>query len=1252
MITDSSAATSRRNDHSTGKTATSASSLNNSNIFDVDGDVDVDVEERNTAVVSRQEVQDNGMKYDPGDFLENCKDDAVFSSVRCQDEEQGKEGTKRSSSDDNTIEYHPNYFSKKYEDKDILGSVPRLDQDQEWEEGNDRSFKNSARTRSWLKKSRMSKTTLTDFTLQCSAAQSQRQGVTNFSADCYSFMTVNSPFENPFLFFFGFMVFTFQTMFLCYMVLSMINPRLTNKDATDNPSNTTWAIIPANVTPLIRWTQITSIFSYCIFADSSLMDCITAVEQFPRSDRVKKEDKAWLMRLSCSLRFFQGFLAVVATMMLIITGESVVEIILNFAAVNYISTLDEVAFELAMHGKYGPYLEQEAKSIIKRPLPNCMYRKYHHQRYLFTMVPITLSLLVCLSVVVYGQESSDIWVTKILRVQFHDSAGLRDYNGCYEIVKGITHSNRRNYNGNEDNEKPGVIRYCIQERRWNLFKKNNGSTNPCDPMHEGLLAYSATTNDYDVSGSFDKTWYSASGTPLDLHFVNSEDSGASLHPLCGIFLNNGHCDALFNDAGYQYDEGDCCASTCIPSNCGVKGLTKAFGVSTTGDGFPNCIDPTMVSLTIHLNSITSSRNKEVLSVTDDQIEEYYRDRGIAFWTETPVTPFFIVDCDGVNVMAIYVDNTMENKSETIMVEDGAMCRISVSNTTSFDAKWNNDPIWWVNYTVYHGNDTTNEIISGYSGDAESIDFHQLPQCYFEKLKNSIDVSTAYVTNDESTNALAWLAADQSGYSSCEDEFFIERFALSAVNFAAPINTTNDPSTEEDDSLWISTEQQCHWENLGCSEGSIEILAVRSKDLIGTISSAVGLLSGLRRMGYDNNGLTGTIPSEIGLLINLKGLDITNNKLTGTIPTEFGKLVSMVELDLDTNKLRGTIPTEFGLMSNAKEFDLIYNELTGNIPTEIGKCYSMSTFAVTGNKLTGPIPSEMGNMKNIEGLMLINNIISGTIPNEIKHAGTMRDLSLSNNRITGTIPPEIGKLTKLEKLALDMNKLTGSIPSEVGSMTSLTMIDFHGNHLRGKIPTELGLLTNLREIRLEGNAVTGSIPSEILLLQQLLTFTFNEGELTGMIPSNIRTLASCNVCQGQSRYYRLKPAHNNENEVFLENGVDGNVGFSCRSLLQMKWDKTAMSSNACKALEDTCIYCDDNGYYHEDVHVPAIAKQAASGNNIGWEKADVAVAAADTTEHELTDVAGNTHDTESHVVDAAATTTEQGQTIVWKYELEI
>ena len=61
-----------------------------------------------------------------------------------------------------------------------------------------------------------------------------------------------------------------------------------------------------------------------------------------------------------------------------------------------------------------------------------------------------------------------------------------------------------------------------------------------------------------------------------------------------------------------------------------------------------------------------------------------------------MTPFFIVDCDNVKVFSTYVNNTMLGMTQTMYVEEGASCRISVSNTTDFFDKWDNDPIWWVN----------------------------------------------------------------------------------------------------------------------------------------------------------------------------------------------------------------------------------------------------------------------------------------------------------------------------------------------------------------------------------------------------------------------------------------------------------------------------------------------------------------------------------------------------------------------------
>jgi flagellar biosynthesis protein FlhB len=123
------------------------------------------------------------------------------------------------------------------------------------------------------------------------------------------------------------------------MVLSKIN----SKEEIDNPSSHVIArFIHSNSSMLVRATQFTAILSYIVFADSSLQDVVTSIETFPRFDKVdKKSDKnVACMVFSCLLRLIQGSLAIIAALMLVITASDVIEIILNFTAINYISTLD------------------------------------------------------------------------------------------------------------------------------------------------------------------------------------------------------------------------------------------------------------------------------------------------------------------------------------------------------------------------------------------------------------------------------------------------------------------------------------------------------------------------------------------------------------------------------------------------------------------------------------------------------------------------------------------------------------------------------------------------------------------------------------------------------------------------------------------------------------------------------------------------------------------------------------------------
>jgi len=987
-----------------------------------------------------------------------------------------------------------------------------------------------------------------------------------YPPDCYSFMAIHSPFKKPGFFLFGFMVFVFQMLFILYMILSKVHRNMRNDGEIDNPSDGFFAsFIPANVTTLVAATQTTAVLSYCVFADSSLKDCVLAVELFPRFDRFNKgNDRVTLMALSSVLRFSQGFLAILATLLLIVTTDDVIEIILNFAAVNFISTLDEIAFELAKWGKYGPALEMEAKRIEKRPLPFCMYRKNRHTRYMLTVVPIGLMLLCLVIAMMTGQSNNDLWVTKTLRVQFQESTGLESYSGCFEMDPDLSFYKRKNYNSYHENPDQGTIGYCKEERKWRLFMNVDEEHNPCDVDRTNELAHSGTTDYFDISSSFDDSWYTASGTPLDLYFFEAEESGGERVSMenCGSFLNNGKCDLFFNTLGYQYDGGDCCVSTCTKPSCGQGGADFAFetDIPHQGRGFRDCVNPAMVPVSIVFNGIASSRDRNMLKVTESDLEDYVREKGIDFWTETPQTPLLFVYCDEVNILSIYVDDTMNGAAETLMVEDGARCRISLSNTTNPDEHWDNDPIWWVNYTVYHGNDTTNEIISANSAETELSSFHRIPDCYFDMFSDFIDLSTAYSSDTDSTWALDWLVNDDSGYSSCDDGFLIERFALAALNFAAPMFLASDsvdlasdhvdPASDHVDPASDHVDLASDHVDLASDPVDLatDLETLEPEDIWSTTNTTPGSSenNGLRASeqkslstmdgddSSENDGEDSFIASEKDAFLysihsfdedtlwihdgqqcrwgnvgchegSVEALAVRGKNLNGFISTSLGLLTELRRFDYDHNGLTGTIPTEIGLLKKLSQFHIDMNKLTGSIPIQFGLLKNMREINLDHNQLTGIVPTELGKLAEARDIELIGNHFMGPIPTEIGQLQNLARLSLSHNMMTGTIPSVIIQMNNLQLLELADNHFEGTIPREIGKARLLVDFSSGKNNMTGPIPTFIGKLKNLEKLDLEFNDFTGSIPTEIGMITSLKFISLRGNSFTGTIPSEIGLL---------------------------------------------------------------------------------------------------------------------------------------------------
>lgn len=683
-----------------------------------------------------------------------------------------------------------------------------------------------------------------------------------FPQDCYSFIALNGPAQNQWprenivFFCFGLLVFFFQLGFLILLILSRADLISVDADA-DNPSPN-FQFIPASATPLVRVSQVISILAYTLFPNASLMDVFQACLLFQRTTKATNLPIGYI-RLSCILRGLQGYLATIAVFLVVITSGTVLDIILNFTALDFISGLDDDAFSLAKTGMLGVALRKEAERIEGMKVPPRTRKKQVCKTVLYwcVMGSTTAILLVLLFSIIALQNSPDVWVTTSFRVEFDEETGLKDHSGCYEIKRDLRFANRYSYHNGID---PTVsFGYCRHEFRWIFFNDDGQDVAPCDATDMGMeLARSEETGAYDIGKSFEESWfYPSSQIPLKLYFEVGEEDNLN----CDLSLGDGHCDDPFNIPSKQFDNGDCCAATCTMPACGGGGFTNAFGIpNIRGIGFPNCVDPQSVPITIHMNEILSSRS-EAYTEYDPCWWNDATESEIEWRTQPPEKASFVLECNDVVVLSIDIDKSMENNTETIMVEDGANCKLTVEGskqnffppgTDQFNfmkaVEWGktnycDDPIWFVNYTIFHQKESATgmeeiEIITQHSSKKETEWFRRIPECYITSLEDFIDSTSIYTSQSPATKALKWLMEDDSSHSECEHLFFFERFALTLFDFAM------DGVTK-----WATSKQtQCDWPGIKCTvQGQVNQVILPERKLKGEFPSELMLLHGLETL---------------------------------------------------------------------------------------------------------------------------------------------------------------------------------------------------------------------------------------------------------------------------------------------------------------------------------------------------------------------------------------------------------------------
>jgi uncharacterized protein (DUF1330 family) len=117
-------------------------------------------------------------------------------------------------------------------------------------------------------------------------------------------------------------------------------------------------------------------------------------------------------------------------------------------------------------------------------------------------------------------------------------------------------------------------------------------------------------------------------------------------------------------------------------------------------------------------------------------------------------------------------------------------------------------------------------------------------------------------------------------------------------------------------------------------------------------------------GFSQIGTEGTWYSITVESDHVTKIILFYNNLVGSIPTELGNLTGLTNLTLRNNQLSGSIPVELGNLTNLQYLYLNSNQLSGAIPEELGNLTQLKVLLLNNNYLGGPIPTSLTNLNNL------------------------------------------------------------------------------------------------------------------------------------------------------------------------------------------------------------------------------------------------------------------------------------------------
>jgi hypothetical protein len=202
------------------------------------------------------------------------------------------------------------------------------------------------------------------------------------------------------------------------------------------------------------------------------------------------------------LQFCVGVLYQIAIFILVVSSSNVLDLFLNFSALEFINAVDEIAFALALRGYLSDSIRKACITVTKQKLAHNINGRCMRQIIYFLLSATLVGMFAWISVL----QRQGKFDCNRLQVQFGDGfiTILPVFSGFYNYERDY-HAGRPIY---WDQSKRAAFRYCVNgESGYWVFNYSSGNITSIDDMCIHWISRSPHTDGFSIMDIPSSTWW-------------------------------------------------------------------------------------------------------------------------------------------------------------------------------------------------------------------------------------------------------------------------------------------------------------------------------------------------------------------------------------------------------------------------------------------------------------------------------------------------------------------------------------------------------------------------------------------------------------------------------------------------------------------------------------------------------------------------------------------------------------------------